>query len=120
MLEAGSRSRNQPAPPHVIFEALQDPDRDPTRPWLVLLEDEQRPRVLERHEAHTLVWSSLWVKRPEARVRFELPLDASGAGTDLRWTLLLEEPLPDAALCGHLRKRLNVLINGNLRYSFGQ
>lgn len=28
MLEVGKRMRNQPAPPHVIFEALTQPDRD--------------------------------------------------------------------------------------------
>ena len=39
---------------------------------------------------------------------------------DLRWTLLVEEPLPDPSLLGHLRKRLNELINANLRYTFGQ
>ena len=104
----------------MIFEALEAPDRDPARPWLVLLEDEQRPVVLARHEPHRLVWSSLWIKRPDAQVQFDVPMGKSGTGTDLRWTLLVEEPLPDAALLGHMRKRLNVLINGNLRYSFGQ
>ena len=112
--------RNQPAPPHVIFEALEAPDRDPTRAWLLLLEDERRPVVLARHEPHMLVWSSLWIKRPDAQVQFDLPVGETGTGTDLRWTLLVEEPLPDTALLGHLRKRLNVLINGNLRYSLGQ
>lgn len=55
----------------------------------------------------------MWVERPDARVRF------CGGGTQLRWTLLLDEPLPAHSLLGHLRKRLNVLINGNLRYTFG-
>ena len=41
-------------------------------------------------------------------------------GTDLRWTLLLAEPLPEPFLLGHLRKRLNQLINGNLRRTFAQ
>ena len=41
-------------------------------------------------------------------------------GTDLRWILLLAEPLPKSSLLGHLRKRLNQLINGNLRRTFGQ
>jgi hypothetical protein len=34
--------------------------------------------------------------------------------------LLVAEPLPDASLAGHLRKRLNQLVNAELRYSFGQ
>ena len=37
MLEARSRKRNQPAPPHVMFEALTQPDHDPARLWLELL-----------------------------------------------------------------------------------
>ena len=119
MLEGEKRSRNQPAPPHVIFQALTDPDRDPTRPWLFLRHDEQRPRVLEQQAPHLLVWSSLWPHRTDALVRFDLPYDSEGAGTDLCWTLLLEAPLPAPALLGHLRKRLNELINNDLRCSFG-
>ena len=117
--EAGSRQRSQPAPPHVIFEVLGDPDRDPARPWLILLEDEQSPQVVDAQEPTFLVWSSLWRKRPDARIRFDLASDDAG-GTRLRWTLLVEEPLPDPSLLGHLRKRINELINANLRYTFGQ
>lgn len=120
MLDAGSRRRNQPAPPHVIFEALTEPNRDPARPWPELLDDEQTPRPVEVAKPGLVVWSSLWTKRPDAVVRFELPADRSGQGTDLRWTLLVNEPMPDAALVGHMRKRLNQLINANLRYTFGQ
>jgi hypothetical protein len=103
-----------------VFEALTQPDRDPARPWLELLDDEQRPRLVEADQPGLVVWSSLWTKRPDAIVRFDLPADAGGYGTDLRWTLLVDEPMPDAALVGHLRKRLNQLINANLRYTFGQ
>jgi hypothetical protein len=118
MLEAGSRKRNQPAPPHVVFEALTRPDRDPTRPWLKLLDDEQRPRLVEADKPGLVVWSSLWTKRPEAIVRFDL--GSGGYGTDLRWTLLVDEPRPEAPLVGHMCKRLNQLINANLRFTFGQ
>jgi hypothetical protein len=69
VIEVGARRRNQPAPPHVVFEALCEPDRDPARPWLRLLDD---------------------------------------------------EPEPDASLLGHMRYRLNQLINADLRYTFGQ
>ncbi|MGW4461697.1 hypothetical protein [Micromonospora sp. NPDC004704] len=120
MPEVGSRRRNQPAPPHVIFEALTEPYRDPARPWLLLLDDERRPRTVRAERPHLVVWSSLWTKRPDALVRFDLPADRGGYGTDLRWTLLVDEPPPEAALLGHLRKRLNLLINANLRYTFGQ
>jgi hypothetical protein len=53
-------------------------------------------------------------------VRFDLPREDGGHGTDLRWVLLVEEPVPDASFLGHLRKRLNELVNADLRYSFGQ
>lgn len=118
MIEIGSRSRNQPAPPHAVFEALADPDRDPARPWLTLLVDELRPHVVRSEAPSALVWSSLWVKRLDAIVQFDLPRD-EGSGTDLRWTLLVDEPVPDEALAAHMRKRLNQLINANLRYTFG-
>lgn len=65
-----------------------------------------------------VVWSSLWTKRPDAIVQFDL--SGGTGGTDLRWTLFVDEPVPDDALIGHMRKRLNVLINANLRFTFGQ
>ncbi|MDW3847542.1 hypothetical protein NMK34_13145 [Micromonospora sp. BRA006-A] len=119
MIEAGSRARTQPPPPAVVFEALTEPDRDPARPWLRLLDDEQPPRILHAEHPRVVVWSSLWTGRPDAQVRFDLVPDGGG-GTRLRWTLLVAEPLPDPSLLGHLRKRLNQLINANLRYTFGQ
>ncbi len=96
------------------------PNRDPSRQWLRLAVDEQPPEVLECEEPELVVWSSLWPSRPDAVIRFELPLDAEGQGTDLTWTLLVHEPEPELALLSHLRKRINVLINAELRYSFGQ
>jgi hypothetical protein len=38
----------------------------------------------------------------------------------LSWTLLPDEPMPEASQLGHMRKRLNQLINANLRFTFGQ
>lgn len=119
MIEIGRRRRSQPAPPHVIFEALCDPDRDPGRRWLTLLDDEMRPRALLAESPTIVVWSSLWIVRADATVTFDLPGRGDG-GTDLQWTLLVAEPAPDDALVGHMRKRLNELINANLRYTFGQ
>jgi hypothetical protein len=119
VIAIGSRRRGQPAPPRIVFEALVDPDRDPNRPWLRLLDDEQCPRVLRSEEPTTLAWSSLWAKRPDAVVEFELAADPGG-GTSLRWTLYVDEPLPADPLIGHLRKRLNELINADLRSTFGQ
>jgi len=119
VIEAGHRARSQPAPPHVIFEALVAPAADPVRPWLNLLGDEQRPGILEAEKPHLVVWSSLWPRRPDARIRFELAGDG-GSGTRLAWTLLVDEPMPDASLVGHMRKRINELINKDYRYTLGQ
>jgi hypothetical protein len=119
VVEAGRRRRNQPAPPHAVFEALTRPDLDSDRPWLVLLDDEIPPGILETVAPGLVVWSSLWIRRPDARVRFELPPDC-GDGTDPCWTLTVEAPLPADALLGHIRKRINELINRDMRRSFGQ
>jgi hypothetical protein len=118
MIEAGMRARGQPAPPHVVAESLTEPDRDPARPWLLLHDDEQRPTVVEARPPQLVVWSSLWPRQPEALVRFDLTSDGHG-GTDLRWTLLVED-LPGPSRLGHYRKRINQLINANLRYSYGR
>jgi hypothetical protein len=120
MMEVGRRSRNQPAPPWAVYEALTEPNRDPHRQWLLLMDDEVLPTILESKEPIVVVWSSLWTKRPDARLRFDLPGAIAGNGTDLYWTLTVEEPVPDASLLGHMRKRINELINAQLRYSFGQ
>ncbi len=119
LIEAGRRRRAQPAPPHVVFEALCEPNRDPARAWLQLLADEQWPLVLAADAPGAVVWASLWPSRPDATIRFDLPSDGHG-GTDLTWTLMVAEPLPDPSKLGHLRRRINELINAELRYSFGQ
>lgn len=101
-----------------MFESLTEPDRDPARPWLTLLDDEQPPSILAAPHPHKITWSSLWIRRPDAVIEFDLSDDANG--THLRWTLYVTEPTPDDALIGHMRKRLNELINANLRYTYGQ
>ncbi len=75
-------------------------------------------KSFESDEPTLVVWSSIWPKRSDAVIRFNLP--PRGGGTNLRWTLSVEEPIPNEALLGHLRKRMNQLINAELRYSFGQ
>jgi hypothetical protein len=118
VIEVGTRKRNQPAPPHVMFEALTQPHRDLNRPWLVLRDDEQEPSIIEAESPHLVVWSSLWPHRPSAQIRFDLPSDGA-SGTDLRWTLTVDPPAPDESAIGHMRRRINELINANLRLSFG-
>jgi hypothetical protein len=118
MNKVGSRRRNQPAPPWVVFDDLCHPNRQPVRTWLHLLDDEIPPRVEESERPNYVVWSSLWVKRPDARVRFDL--SAADGGTDLRWTLFVDDPVPDAHLVRHMCRRIGELINANLRYTYGQ
>lgn len=119
MIVIGSRRRNQPAPPHAVYESLTNPNRDPYRLWLKLLYDETRPLVISAEPPSALVWGSLWIKRPDAVVELDLPSDGGG-GTDLKWTLSVTEPASDSALTGHMCKRLNELLNRDLRFSFGQ
>jgi hypothetical protein len=103
-----------------LFEALTQPDRDPDRSWLHLLEDEQRPTIVGEEAPSLVIWSSIWIGRPDATIRFDLPAGVSSGGTDLRWTLLVDEPAPEDSLVGYMRERLNQLINANLRFTFGQ
>lgn len=119
MIEIGRRRRKQPAPRHIVFDELADPLRLSPRQWLHLLDDEVPPIVVEASKPDVIVWSSLWVKRPDALVRFELSSDG-GSGTALCWSLSVEEPVPADALIGHLRYRVNRIINGELQRSFGQ
>jgi hypothetical protein len=98
---------------------LTQPNRDPTRPWLELLSDEQPPQIVESTAPAYVVWSSLWPHRPAVRVRFHIRTDGS-FGTDLTWILEAEDPPPDASAIGHMRKRMNQLVNEKLRDTFGQ
>lgn len=120
MIEIGRRKRNQPAPPHAVFEAMTHLDRDPDRPGWICSTTRFARKLCTSIRRRLVVWSSLWVKRPDARIRFDLPPDANALGTDLCWTLLVDEPAPADALVGHMRKRLNQVINANVRYTFGQ
>lgn len=103
-----------------MFDSLCDPLQGLDRPWLLLLPDEVGPRVLEQVHPTLVVWSTLWPSRPSDRIRFDL--GRHSGGSLLRWTLLcpIRHPAPDASKLGHLRKRLNTLINEGLRLSYGQ
>jgi hypothetical protein len=119
MIEAGRRMRNQPAPPTIVFESLTEPNRDRNRQWLRLVDDEVRPEVPQAEQPRSVVWSSWWSNRSDARIRFDPPSDGR-RGTDLCWSLFVVEPMPEASLLGHMRKRVNSMINANRRYTFGQ
>ncbi|WP_091447549.1 hypothetical protein [Actinokineospora iranica] len=118
MLELGSRERRQPAPTHVVWESLTEPRRPSARPWLDLLPDETEPNVLDSAHPHLVVWSSLWPDRPDDRIRFDLRPVGQDCG--LRWTLTTTGEPPSTSRLGHLRYRLNLLVNDRLRRSYGQ
>lgn len=118
MFEIGSRARNLPAPPAVVWESLVDPHQPGSRRWLVLLSDEVEPSVLAAESPRLVVWSSLWPSRPNDQVRLEL--EGIGGETSLRFTLLTPDKPPDESKTGHLRKRLNYLLFADLRFSYGQ
>jgi hypothetical protein len=118
VIELGSRSRSQPAPAHVVWRSLVEPHDPTARQWLDLVEDETTPRIVGSSEPILVVWSSLWPDLPEATIRFDI--EPSGQGCHLRWTLLSPGPAPSDSKIGHLRFRLNVIINERLRRSYGQ
>jgi hypothetical protein len=95
-----------------VFESLTEPNRDPAREWLILRDDEQLPTILTATSPHTVTWSSVWVRRPDAVIQFDL--DGGWSETMLQWALYVDEPAPDDALVGRMRRRLNELINANL------
>ncbi|GAA1955610.1 hypothetical protein GCM10009754_26650 [Amycolatopsis minnesotensis] len=107
-----------PPPPKAVWASLVNPHLDPARPWLDLLDDEVAPEIVEAVEPGLVVWSSLWPDRPDDRIRFDLEPD--GGGTAVRWTLFTQGAAPGESKLGHLRFRLNKLLYGDLRYSYGQ
>jgi hypothetical protein len=118
VFELGQRLRSQPAPPHVVYEALTQPRRPSGRVWLHLLADEREPEVVDLEPPTSLTWSSLWPRRAGLLIRFDLR--RAGDETDLVWTLRSPTPVEDPSGVGHMRKRLNEIINRDLRYGFGQ
>ena len=97
-----------------MFEALSDPVADQARrEWLHLEDGEGGPRVLEAVGPGMVVWASLWPDRPGDQVRFDIEDER------LTWTLLGEASAEDEPRLDQLRYRLNVIINADLRYTFG-
>ncbi|WFE54261.1 hypothetical protein [Micromonospora sp. WMMD1155] len=117
--ELGSRARRQPAPAHIRWRSLRDP-YEAGRPWLELFDDEAPPRVVAGYAPVLLVWSSLWPHRPLDLIRFDLSPGLPGGDCILRWTLTTDGDLPSESTVGHLRHRLNYLVNDRLRLSYGQ
>lgn len=72
-----------------------------------------RPKVIEEVFPSLVVWASLWPDRPDDQIRFDIE------DQRLTWTLL-GEASDDQERLDQLRYRLNVMINKDLRISFGQ
>ena len=106
-------TKPQAPPPAVVFEALTQPHRDPTREWLRLEEDEVEPMILEAVATHRVVWSSLWPEYSSATITFEVTPHESGS--KLTWSLAAEPPILDAEIVRILRYRINELINRDMR-----
>lgn len=114
----GTRERRLPAPPSVVRRSLAEPHQPGARPWLVLVDDEVAPVVVDDGAPDRLAWRSLWPRRPDLLLAFQLrPV---GSETALRWTLTAVGEPPDESLTGHLRYRVNHLLWADLRLSYGQ
>ena len=104
----------------MVFEALTNPSTSGGREWLKLEANEVTPEILEAREHDLVLWSSLWPPRPDARIQFEISDVPAYGDTMLCWRLFVETPIPDDSHLGYLRKRLQELINRDLRAAFGQ
>ena len=108
------RSKAQPPPAWAIYEALSDSIADQARrTWLDLRDDELPPRVVQAVFPSLVVWASLWPDRPDDQIRFDIE------DQRLTWTLMGEASDEDAERLDQLRYRLDVMINADLRLSFG-
>ena len=108
------RSKAQPPPAWAIYEALSDSIADQARrTWLDLRDDELPPRVVQTVFPSLVVWASLWPDRPDDQIRFDIE------DQRLTWTLMGEASDEDAERLDQLRYRLDVMINADLRLSFG-
>lgn len=108
------RSKAQPPPAWVIYGALSDPVADQARrKWLDLRDDELPPRVVQAVFPSLVVWASLWPDRPDDQIRFDIE------DQRLTWTLMGEASGEDEERLDQLRCRIDVIVNADLRLSFG-
>jgi hypothetical protein len=109
-----SRSKTQPPPAWAIYEALSDPVADQARrEWLDLRDGELPPRVVQAVFPSLVVWASLWPDRPDDQIRFDIE------DRRLTWTLMGEASDGGRRTPGPIGYRLDVMINADLRISFG-
>lgn len=114
-----ARANRLPAPPHIVWGSLTDPQAPGARPWLNLMDDEIEPAVLESAPTSMVVWSSPWPSRPNDQVLIELAAGGM-SDTSVRFTLLSPDELPDEGEARRLRKRISYLLFADLRDSYDQ
>lgn len=116
---AAESQKQLPAPAPVVFASLAHPGGAADREWLTLRPDEQTPEVLCGVADRFLLWSTLWPELPEVQVQLDLTPDPRDRlCTQVRWTLLLAAPLPRDTI-DRLSRRLDQLINHELRHTYG-
>jgi hypothetical protein len=117
VIEYVDRAKTLPAPPHVVWEDLVAPRTCGPRPWLVLEDGEVAPAVVESERPGRVVWSSLWVERPDDLVTVDLT--RAGAGSRLRVRVSTPHDRPVEEVVAHVSRRLGQLLYGELRLTYG-
>jgi hypothetical protein len=109
-----SRSKTHAPPASAIYEALSDPLADQARrEWLDLRDGELPPRVIQAVFPSLVIWASLWPDRPDDQIRFDIE------DQRITWTLMGDASGEDEDRLDQLRYRLDMMINADLRISFG-
>jgi hypothetical protein len=108
-------SKSLPAPVRIVRDNLIAPESG-SRAWLSLGSDETQPRVLAASD-ESVVWSSLWLNRPNDEIRFELA--AKNSECLLAWELFVDAPEPEDSEAQAMASRVNKIVNNDLRRSFG-
>jgi len=118
MIECGRRRKSLPPPQRFLWQDLYAPRLDGSRVWLKLRPGEQMPAVLSAVEPTRVVWSSLWIDRPDDQV--VLTVEAERDSSILEFVWLTPTTPPPVSIATSRAKRLSALLFGELRYTYGQ
>jgi hypothetical protein len=118
LIALAQRRKTQPPPPWIIWELLSDPFQSEDRPWFDRRDGEQPPMILSATKPQAITRSSIWSDHAELIIEFQI--EPCGPGAAVTWTLLGPEGCLDDLEIRQRRRRLNQLINGQLRDTFDQ